>query len=79
MLKFDFSADCSAVAHKAGNFDMFGSNTPVELAGHNIGNFLIDFKIKEEREFPDHFLVTNIARIANAVPWHFLLKGHCEC
>ena len=32
--EFDFSADCSAVAHKAGNFDMFGSSRPVELAGH---------------------------------------------
>ena len=46
MLKFDFSADCSAVAHKAGNFDMFGSRRLVKLAGHNIANFLIHFKVK---------------------------------
>ena len=46
-----FAAGCSAVAQKGGNFDRFGSNRPVELAGHNIGNFLIDFKIREERYF----------------------------
>ena len=46
-----FAAGCSAVAQKGGNFDRFGSNRTVELAGHNIGNFLIDFKIKEERYF----------------------------
>ena len=50
-LEIDFSADCSAVAHKAGNFDMFGSRRLVELAGHNIANFLIHFKVKCHANF----------------------------